>query len=129
MKKRFSLRYKLIIIFGALILTAGLIEGFLAVRTARKAVTEKIETHLIDKALDTAEVIDGRITAMFQFLDGITRMPIIQDASVSYQEKMKYLAKETQFNTVLKESILPIRRVYSITSTVRQKTMQPIHGL
>ena len=103
MKKRFSLRYKLIIIFGALILTAGLIEGFLAVRTARKAVTEKIETHLIDKALDTAEVIDGRITAMFQFLDGITRMPIIQDASVSYQEKMKYLAKETQFNTVLKE--------------------------
>ena len=95
MKKRFSLRYKLIIIFGALILTAGLIEGFLAVRTARKAVTEKIETHLIDKALDTAEVIDGRITAMFQFLDGITRMPIIQDASVSYQEKMKYLAKET----------------------------------
>ena len=129
MKKRFSLRFKLILVFGLLIAMASIVEGFLAVRTARKAVTEKVETHLIDKALDTAEVIDGRITAMFQFLDGITRMPIIQDASVSYQEKMKYLAKETQFNTVLKESILPIRRVYSITSTVRQKTMQPIHGL
>ena len=103
MKKRFSLRFKLILVFGLLIAMASIVEGFLAVRTARKAVTEKVETHLIDKALDTAEVIDGRITAMFQFLDGITRMPIIQDASVSYQEKMKHLAKETQFNTVLKE--------------------------
>ena len=103
MKKRFSLRYKLILIFGLLILAAGLIEGFLAVYTARKAVTEKIETHLIDKALDTAEVIDGRITAMFQFLEAITRMPVIQDASISYQDKMRYLMKEARFNTILKE--------------------------
>ena len=37
MKKRFSLRYKLILIFGLLILVAGFIEGLLAIRTARKA--------------------------------------------------------------------------------------------
>ena len=60
MKKRFSLRYKLIIIFGLLIALASTIEGLLAVRIARKAVTEKIEAHLIDKAairrtLSTAE--------------------------------------------------------------------------
>ena len=103
MKKRFSLRYKLILIFGLLILVAGFIEGLLAIRTARKAVTEKIETHLIDKALDTAEVIDGRITAIFQFLEAITRMPVIQDASISYQDKMRYLMKEARFNTILKE--------------------------
>jgi len=103
MKKRFSLRYKLIIIFSLLIFVAGFIEGFLAIRTARKAVTEKIETHLADKAIDTAEVIDGRITAMFQFLDGIARMPIIQDPSISFQDKMSHLAKEAQFNSVLKE--------------------------
>ena len=50
MKKRFSLRYKLILIFGSLILAAGVIESLLAVRSARKAVTEKDEAHLIDKA-------------------------------------------------------------------------------
>jgi methyl-accepting chemotaxis protein len=103
MKKRFSLRYKLILIFGLLIALGLSVEGFLAVYTARKAVTEKIEDHLIDKAVDTAEIIDGRITAMFQFLEGITRMPIIQDSSVSYQEKMGHLIKEAQFNNVLKE--------------------------
>ena len=65
MRKRFLLRYKLIIIFGTLILTAGVIEGLLAIHTARKAVTEKIETHLMDKAGDIAEIIEGRVTAFF----------------------------------------------------------------
>ena len=67
MKKRFSLRYKLIIIFGLLVSVASLVEGILAVRTARKAVIEKIEAHLIHKATDTAEVSDGKNTAFFQF--------------------------------------------------------------
>ena len=105
-KKRFSLRYKLIIIFGFLILTAGLTEGVLAIRTARKAVTEKIETHLIDKATDTAEVLDGRITALFQFLEGIARMPVLSDPERSYTEKVAALGKEAAANdTLLKISI------------------------
>ena len=49
-KHRFSLRNKLLIVFGVLILTVGLILSVLAVRSARKAVTEKVEAHLIDKA-------------------------------------------------------------------------------
>ena len=68
MKKRFSMRNKLLIIFGLLVLAAASVEGFLAVRTASKAVTEKVEAHLIDKATDTAEVVDGRVTALFQFI-------------------------------------------------------------
>ena len=79
MKKRFSLRYKLILIFGLLIALASTIEGILAVRTARNAVIEKIQTHLIVKATDTAEIIDGRITAFWQFLEGIARMPFLRD--------------------------------------------------
>ena len=93
-KKRFSIRYKLIIIFGLLILAAGMVEGLLAVQTARKAVIEKVETHLIDKATDTAEIIDGRINAMFQFLEGIARMPTLTDAGASNAEKIKLLQKE-----------------------------------
>ena len=85
MKKRFSLRNKLMIVFGLLILAVGLTLALIAVRTARKAVTEKVETHLIDKATDTAEIIDGRVTAFFQFLEGITRTPILQDSTLSYQ--------------------------------------------
>ena len=98
MKKRFSLRYKLILIFSLLITMASLIEGLLAVRTARKAVTEKVEAHLIDKATDVAEVIDGRITAFWQFLEGIARMPAFRDPNISYTEKSRLLDKEVAFN-------------------------------
>lgn len=62
--KIFSLRYKLVLLFGLLILAAGIIMGFLAVRTARKAVIEKIEVHLTDKATDVAEIVDGRLSAL-----------------------------------------------------------------
>ena len=101
--KRFSMRNKLLIIFGLLILAAGLVEGLLAVSTARKAVTEKVETHLIDKAMDVAEIIDGRVTAFFQFLEGIARMPALYDSSYSYSEKISFLQKEAAFNDRIKE--------------------------
>ncbi len=98
MKKRFSLRYKLILIFGSLILAAGVIESLLAVRSARKAVTEKVEAHLIDKATDTAEIIDGRIDSFFQFFEGVSRASILHDSAASYREKTAYLKKEAAFN-------------------------------
>jgi len=94
---------KLLIIFGFLILTVGLILSVLAIRTARKAVTEKVEAHLIDKATDTAEILDGRVTAFFQFLEGIARTPILRDDSISYQEKTACLMKEVVFNDRIKE--------------------------
>ena len=105
-KKRFSLRFKLILIFGLLIALASTIEGLLAVRTARKAVTEKVEAHLIDKATDVAEVIDGRVNAFFQFLEGIARMPIFRDPSLSYNEKLKTLKKEISYNDALVEAAI-----------------------
>ena len=102
MKKRFSLRYKLILIFGLLIALASTIQGLLAVRTAHKAVIEKIEAHLTDKAADTAEIIDGRVTAFWQFLEGVARMSFLRDPNISYMEKMQILAKEAQFNTAFR---------------------------
>ena len=99
--KRFSMRNKLLIIFGFLILTVGLILSVLAIRTARKAVTEKVEAHLIDKATDTAEVIDGRINTMFQFLEGIARMPALRDNSISATEKSAMLEHEAAINPLI----------------------------
>ena len=103
MKKRFSLRNKLMLVFGLLILVVGLTLGFFAVHTARKAVTEKVETHLIDKATDTANIIDGRVTAFWQFLEGIARMPVLIDTNISYAEKMAYLKVEAAFNEQILE--------------------------
>ena len=82
-KKIFSLRYKLALLFGALILIAGVMMGIMAIRIARKAVTERIEAHLTDKATDIAEVVNGRISAVLQFIEGLARMPFLRDDSLS----------------------------------------------
>ena len=133
MKKRFSIRNKLIIIFGVLILTVGLILSVLAVRSARKAVTEKVETHLIDKATDTAEIIDGRVTAFWQFLEGIAQMPALRSNETSYLEKavlVKELADKNDtfqaLNIVSKDGIghLADGRTSDISSTAWFKGYQ-----
>ena len=97
-KTRFSLKKKLILIFGILIAAAGIIEIVLAVVIARRAVTEKVEVHLIDKANDTAEIINGRVTSLLQFIEGISRMPILRDPNSSSAAKLAFLANEVSFN-------------------------------
>ena len=103
MKKHFSLRYKLISIFGILILLAGMIESLLALRSARKAVTEKIEEHLLDKAADTAEIVDGRFATFIQLLEGISRESILKDPTVPYQEKARFLQNEVSSNEKIEQ--------------------------
>ena len=98
MKKRFSLRYKLILIFGLLIALASTIQGLLAVKIARKAVIEKVETHLIDKVDDIAEIIDGRMSSLFQFSEGLARMPALRDETMSLYDKAKSLVSEVKHN-------------------------------
>ena len=128
MKKRFSLKNKLIFIFGALVMLATSIEGFLAVRIARKAVIEKVESQLTDKASDTAEIIDGRITALFQFIEGLARMPIFRDSSIPYSEKLALLSKEVAHNDVLVEAAIcdtqgtMYHTVYKEPMSVRDRT-------
>ena len=102
-QKRFSIRYKLILIFGFLVIVAGATEAVLAISIARKAVTEKVETHLTDKAVDVANIIDGRITALYQFLNGIARMPFLTDPAYSYQERIELLQKEVATNNKIIE--------------------------
>ena len=97
-KRRFSLKTKLVLIFGILIAIASVVEGVLAINIARKAVSEKVEAHLTDKAADVAEIIDGRINSTFQFLEGIARMPILADQSIPYGEKEAQLQREVSFN-------------------------------
>ncbi|UTC67090.1 MULTISPECIES: methyl-accepting chemotaxis protein [unclassified Treponema] len=105
-RKRFSMRNKLMIVFSALIFAAGFTLALMGVQTARKAVMEKIEIHLKDKATDTAEIIDSKINALFQFFEGIARMPALTDPSISYAEKITFLKHEEEFNKLINNLVI-----------------------
>ena len=47
-------------------------------------------------------IIDGRITAFWQFLEGVARAPILIDSNTSYNEKTSYLANEAKNDKFLK---------------------------
>ncbi|UTC68415.1 MULTISPECIES: methyl-accepting chemotaxis protein [unclassified Treponema] len=103
MKKRFSMQKKLLTIFGLLIFVAGFTLGVIGIRVARRAVTEKVEIHLTDKAIDTAAIIDGRVNSFFQFLEGIARLTEIRSNSLSYQEKTNILIREKELYPIFEE--------------------------
>ena len=97
-QRHISIRLKLLIIFGILILLSICALGTLSVVIAKKAIVEKVEAHLLDKVEDVAEVVDGRVNAFWQFLEGVARAHILRDSEASYLEKSEYLAKEAKFN-------------------------------
>lgn len=101
--KRFSLCSKFMVIFGLLILIVSFILSFLSIRIARKAVVEKVDTHLIDKASATTEIIDGRISIFFQILEDIAREPVLKDPAVPYQDKVDYLQKAVSSNEKIEQ--------------------------
>ena len=70
-------------------------------RIARQSVIEKVETHLNDKARDTANIIEGRLETFFQFVEGMARIPALRDSALSYQERVAVLKKEMAHNTAL----------------------------
>ena len=97
-KKFVSIRTKLVALFGSLIVIAGLILGIVGMQLAKSAVLEKASNHLHEKAKDTASVIEGRVDALFQFLKGTARAPLLYDENITIQERLKYLSKEAKQN-------------------------------
>ena len=95
MKKRFSMRNKLLIIFGLLITAATLTLGILTSQIAKKAVSEKVAAHLTDDAIYTAKIIEGRIDSFFQFLQAVAQSPILENNEISAHEKSQRLQGKT----------------------------------
>ena len=96
--RRFSIRFKLLLIFGILVSVSILTLGMLAIMIAKQATMEKVVAQLTDKATDTAEIVDGRVKAFWQFLEGIARMPAMRNRELSFLEKARLLDKEAEFN-------------------------------
>ncbi len=90
-KKFFSIKWKLTITLGALGVSALIILSVLSVRIARNVTMEKVQHNLENKAVDTADIIHGRLHALFYFLEITANNPILQDNTASYEEKLKYL--------------------------------------
>ena len=99
MKKRMSIKIRMQITFGTLIVVALSLLSVFVLYQSQSAVMEKVTTHLLDKASDAAVILDGEIKQWFEYLDGVASQQILRDTSVSYLEKariLKELAKDDE---------------------------------
>ena len=96
-KRYVSIRLKLVLIFGVLIAIAISALSILAFNSANKAVREKVEAHLVDKAKDTAQKLSGKVSGFFQLVEGIARSYVLRDNSISSLEKARFLEREVSF--------------------------------
>ena len=98
-KKRFSIKAQMMIIFGSLIVVALSLLSVFVLYQSQSAVMEKVTAHLLDKASDTAVILDGEIDQWFEYLEGIASQHILHDTSVSYTEKNRMLEELSKENT------------------------------
>ncbi|MEL3906939.1 MAG: cache domain-containing protein [Treponema sp.] len=103
MKKLFSIRKKLVITFSVLLTLAVGIQGILGGTIAKRAILEKVEAHLTDKAADTAQVIDSKVMVFLSFIESVSRSSILRDLTIPYPIKIEHLKKEAQFNPRISE--------------------------
>ena len=94
--KQFSIRYKIVLVFGLLIAVATITEAIIALLKARQAVRTRVGLHLIGKANDTADIIDGKLDSFFQFMEGISGMHQLTDPSFSIADRLALLEQETK---------------------------------
>ena len=97
-KKIFSIRKKLLIFFASIVFIAVAAQGIIGAIMSRKAILEKVEAHLTDKAKDTAALIDAMVYAFLNFVSSASRASELRDIDTPYSDKIAYLKKEAAFN-------------------------------
>ncbi len=93
--KNFSIKYKLMFIFGLLTVIVVSVLTISAVQIARNSVYEKVEKHFFDKASDIAMLIDKSLEGTFMSMEILAQMPIFRDTTVSWDEKFDFLQNNT----------------------------------
>ncbi len=96
-KKIFSLKYKLMIVFGLLATVSTATLSFFAITIAKDVAIDKVKTHLINEAEDVAHIIDASIQADFRYLRTVGRTLLQENAaSVSHTEQAIRLQQEAK---------------------------------
>ncbi len=92
-KKRFSIKWKLTLMFGGMIMLFLGLLGAPAIRIAKSIVLNEAEEKLMEKSHDVAKIIALDLEANFRQLETIAQMEMFKDMSISYIDKAKRLDK------------------------------------
>lgn len=79
------------ILLSGMLLIAFLVFGIFTKMTVKKAIEEKTEIYLREKASDIASLIESRIESIFEVMTVLSRIPYLTHDAVSLKEKAAFL--------------------------------------
>lgn len=92
-KSRFSLKMRMLLIFGGLIVLILAILMALSIFRSKQSIMHRVESELMNKAQDTASILDNYVLEWKEYLNGISMAYIFRNPEASYLDKAKALAK------------------------------------
>ena len=98
-----SIKTKLSVYFGALIICVCLALGTIAYYTASYALSTNVKEMLSSTSLQSANIVESRLDAEYDILETISQRNEIRDSSISVQDKAELLkaeAKRTGFTSL-----------------------------
>ena len=98
MKARFSIRTRLILVFGLLILLAISALQITAMIIVKRTIIAKVNAELKGKADDISKLINERILAFFNTITALARREAIMRNDMSCEEKALSLVKEVNYH-------------------------------
>ena len=108
MRIYFSIRQKMLIIFGVLTILICIGLGTVSSIIIKRAVTEKVSLHLEDRAIVTAQLVEARFNVMMQSLSGLAVRPLLCGQNVPLTEKMAFLKNEFNIQKLHNEWLLDL---------------------
>ncbi len=102
-KKRFSIKKRMLLALGSLMITSLSLLCVLAIKQARHAVMERVNAQLQDKAEETALVLETYMEKYWKYLEGISELPQLKDPKLTYFDKAAILMKIVKASDFLKK--------------------------
>nr|WP_315314143.1 hypothetical protein [Treponema denticola] len=100
--KIFSIGKKLLILFASIVVISVSTQGIIGAVMSKRAILEKVEVHLKDKATDTADLIDSMVNSFLNFVSSASRASELRDIETTSEKKQKNrrIHHETQLHTM-----------------------------
>ncbi|WP_027727803.1 methyl-accepting chemotaxis protein [Treponema sp. C6A8] len=94
-----SLKFKLLVLLLGIVIFSNVVLGFIAYTMAKSSLGNSVENQIIAISENAANLIRENNEKEFHMLDVLANMSVIQDPSVSNQEKTEIVSSAKKINT------------------------------
>ena len=91
-----SVKFKLLLIFGAIIFAVSASVGGVAITAVTGQLLQEARDHLLDMARQEAKYIKARVEGRLDYISALAKNPILLDPDLTFEQKTAFFEAEAQ---------------------------------